>query len=208
MNAEAPRTAIFFDGECHLCSREIDHYRNARGADRLQFIDISDPHFDAERWNLDRRQVRKHLHVRRADGSVVKGVEAFASESGTRSRPGAPGPAPSAGRASTCSPAPDASSSRKSVPTCRSEPPPLPTGPARSGIRSTPTPRYLRWMFPPGSASTVDRRAPDLGRPARLHVRRPARDQDPAPTPTPVTPSADPLPRSQALRVVPTPARR
>lgn len=79
MNAEAPRTAIFFDGECHLCTREIDHYRNARGADRLQFIDISDPHFDAGRWNLDRRQVRKHMHVRRADGSVAVGVEAFAS---------------------------------------------------------------------------------------------------------------------------------
>ena len=79
MNAEAPRTAIFFDGACHLCSREIDHYRSSRGADRLDFIDIADPHFDAARWNLDRRSVRKHLHVRRADGSVTSGVEAFAS---------------------------------------------------------------------------------------------------------------------------------
>jgi predicted DCC family thiol-disulfide oxidoreductase YuxK len=73
------RTAIFFDGDCRLCSREIDTYRRARGAESLEFVDIADPHFDATRYGLERRRVRKHMHVRRADGSVAVGVEAFAS---------------------------------------------------------------------------------------------------------------------------------
>ena len=72
-------TEIYYDGLCHLCSREIDHYRRSQGADQLRFIDITAPDFDAKALGLDPYLVHKFMHVRRADGQVVTGVEAFTS---------------------------------------------------------------------------------------------------------------------------------
>ncbi len=69
---------VYFDGLCPLCSREIDTYRRSKGSAQLEFVDITDPKFSAEAEGLDTRAVNKHLHVRRADGSLAIGVDAFA----------------------------------------------------------------------------------------------------------------------------------
>lgn len=70
-------TTIYFDGLCPLCSREIDHYRRRRGAENLAFVDIFAPGFDAQAEGLDPVAIHQNLHVRRADGSLVCGVDAF-----------------------------------------------------------------------------------------------------------------------------------
>ncbi len=74
---KSDKVTVFFDGLCPLCSREINHYRSARGADRLSFIDITDSAFDAAKEGVDPHQVHKVMHVRGSDGQIYTGVDAF-----------------------------------------------------------------------------------------------------------------------------------
>jgi predicted DCC family thiol-disulfide oxidoreductase YuxK len=73
----SPQVTLLFDGACHLCSREIRHYRRLNGDRRLAFVDISADDFKPESWNLDARAVNKEMHVRLADGSYRVGLAAF-----------------------------------------------------------------------------------------------------------------------------------
>ena len=73
------KTTVYFDGACHLCSREIEHYRRKDKEGRLAFVDIADPHFDARREGLDPQEVHREMHVKLASGEVKKAVLAFTS---------------------------------------------------------------------------------------------------------------------------------
>jgi predicted DCC family thiol-disulfide oxidoreductase YuxK len=68
---------VYYDGLCHLCSREINHYRTMRGSDRINFIDITSPQFSAEEEGLDPFDVHRNLHSKDGEGRVHKGVETF-----------------------------------------------------------------------------------------------------------------------------------
>lgn len=70
-------TTVYYDGLCHLCSREIDHYRKQRGSEDLRFMDITGASFDATAEGVDPVQVHKVMHVRRKDGTLATGVNAF-----------------------------------------------------------------------------------------------------------------------------------
>ena len=72
-----PQTIVYYDGKCHLCSREIAGYRNRPNAALLQFVDIASPQFDPAAQGLDAEEVQRVLHVRRRDGTLAKGVDAF-----------------------------------------------------------------------------------------------------------------------------------
>jgi predicted DCC family thiol-disulfide oxidoreductase YuxK len=69
--------SVYFDGACILCSREIEHYRKIDRAQALRLVDIADPRFKAETEGLDPVRVQKVMHVRKADGTLVTGVDAF-----------------------------------------------------------------------------------------------------------------------------------
>ena len=71
------RVTVYYDGLCPLCSREIEHYRVQEGSDKLAFVDITEPEFDAKQVGLDPLQVHQVMHVRRADGSLATKVDAF-----------------------------------------------------------------------------------------------------------------------------------
>jgi len=68
---------IYYDGLCILCSREIEHYKKLRGAEKLTFIDITHPEFDAKKEGLDPMAVHKVMHVRTPDGKIHTRVSAF-----------------------------------------------------------------------------------------------------------------------------------
>lgn len=68
---------VYYDGLCHFCSREIDHYKKLKGAENLQFIDITNAAFDPVAENLDPHEVHKSLHVRDVKGQLHVGVDAF-----------------------------------------------------------------------------------------------------------------------------------
>lgn len=73
----ANQLTVYYDGGCHLCSREIEHYRKKDTERRLQLIDIAAPGFDAAAAGLDPVAVRRELHVRRPDGKLAVGLPAF-----------------------------------------------------------------------------------------------------------------------------------
>jgi len=67
---------IFYDGACYLCSAEIEHYRKLK-CDSLEFVNIADPHFSPEKEGLDPHEVQIKMHVKTAQGEVIKGVDSF-----------------------------------------------------------------------------------------------------------------------------------
>lgn len=71
------RIQVYFDGLCHLCSREIDHYRKLKGSEQIEFVDITAPDFDPRKSGLDPVRVHREMHVRKSDGSLAIGVDAF-----------------------------------------------------------------------------------------------------------------------------------
>lgn len=71
------KVTVYFDGLCHLCSREISHYRKMKGSEQLAFVDITHPDFRPEKEGLDPERVHREMHVRKADGSLAIGVDAF-----------------------------------------------------------------------------------------------------------------------------------
>ncbi len=73
---ELPLT-LFFDGGCHLCSREIDYYRK-RIAGPVAFVDINDPAFDAARYGVEAKAFHRVMHVRVGD-EMRTAVPAFAA---------------------------------------------------------------------------------------------------------------------------------
>ena len=74
---ESRKVMVYYDGLCIICSKEIDHYRKARGADQIDFIDICAPTFDPKSNGLDPKAVHKVMHVRGADGTLATEVDAF-----------------------------------------------------------------------------------------------------------------------------------
>jgi predicted DCC family thiol-disulfide oxidoreductase YuxK len=79
MNARTEqRTAVYFDGGCPLCSREIGFYQKRRGADAIDWIDVSTlPLEDDVAADLKVCDAMARFHVRLADGSLIKGGRAF-----------------------------------------------------------------------------------------------------------------------------------
>lgn len=68
---------VYYDGLCKVCSKEINHYRRQVGAERIEFIDICAPGFNAEQEGVDPVLVHKIMHVRRQDGTLATRVDAF-----------------------------------------------------------------------------------------------------------------------------------
>jgi predicted DCC family thiol-disulfide oxidoreductase YuxK len=71
----AAAEAVFYDGACPICRREIAAYRGMRGMDAVEWLDVTDAGTDL--GGLDRQAALRRFHARRADGAVVSGASAF-----------------------------------------------------------------------------------------------------------------------------------
>ena len=71
------KVTIYYDGQCHLCSREIDHYKTFPTADRVIWKDIADPRFDAQAEGRSLEEFNRAIHLKRTSGEFVVGVDAF-----------------------------------------------------------------------------------------------------------------------------------
>lgn len=69
---------VFYDGGCPLCRAEISSYQRADAAGRLRWVNADACSPDALGPGLDRVQALAQLHVRRADGTLLRGAAAFA----------------------------------------------------------------------------------------------------------------------------------
>jgi predicted DCC family thiol-disulfide oxidoreductase YuxK len=74
---KAHKLSVYFDGDCYLCSLEINQYRKKDRQNQIQFVNISSPEFDARAVGLDPDRVQKYFHVRKVGGDLLQGVPAF-----------------------------------------------------------------------------------------------------------------------------------
>jgi len=79
MRAENPgnRCTVYFDGDCPICSREINLYRRAAGGDAIAWIDASRCDETMLANGPDRASALRRFHVRCEDGTMVSGAAAF-----------------------------------------------------------------------------------------------------------------------------------
>lgn len=68
---------VFYDGQCPLCRREIEHYRRHDILGHLECVDITVPEFKAEMFNLDPVRIHAVMHAQAADGQTLTEVNAF-----------------------------------------------------------------------------------------------------------------------------------
>ena len=69
------RDTLYYDGQCPWCRREIDSLREARG-EAIALVDIHGLGADAP---IDRDELLRTLHLRRADGQWLRGADANVS---------------------------------------------------------------------------------------------------------------------------------
>lgn len=70
---QSPLT-VYYDGACPVCSREIGFYRKRTGTG-VDYCDVATEVCPAP--DLGREEALRRFHVRRADGTLVSGAEAF-----------------------------------------------------------------------------------------------------------------------------------
>jgi len=68
---------VLFDGACHLCYREVHHYKKKDKKELLNTIDISDPNFNASDYGLSQADVNLHMHAFVEIGKPFIGVDCF-----------------------------------------------------------------------------------------------------------------------------------
>ena len=70
---------VYFDGDCPLCSREINFYKKQEGADSINWIDVTESNIDKLPPDLDQESAMSRFHVITEKGNLVSGGEAFSS---------------------------------------------------------------------------------------------------------------------------------
>ncbi|MBA2724151.1 MAG: DUF393 domain-containing protein [Methylibium sp.] len=78
-NASPRLLTLYFDGACPVCSREVAMYRRQPGADGVRWVDVARCEAGDLGTGLTREAAMARLHLRRLDGNLVSGAEAFTS---------------------------------------------------------------------------------------------------------------------------------
>ena len=68
---------LLFDGKCSVCVAEIDIYRKLDVDNKLSYVDISSPLFDASLVAIPEDRLNKYFNIQLEDGSFVEGVDSF-----------------------------------------------------------------------------------------------------------------------------------
>ena len=77
-STEKPFT-VYYDGACPLCTKEIETYRKATGADQLAWVDAANSDQRVLGQDLDSQTALARMHVRDEEGKLISGAAAFAA---------------------------------------------------------------------------------------------------------------------------------
>ena len=70
------KTVVFYDGDCPLCSSEIQLYKKNTKPGSVQFIDVALPSVNLPD-NLNRKTALSRFHVMNRNGELLSGALAF-----------------------------------------------------------------------------------------------------------------------------------
>jgi predicted DCC family thiol-disulfide oxidoreductase YuxK len=76
-SSTTPALTVYFDGSCPLCHREIAFYKRLRPLHPIDWVDVSQSVDCGDGLHCERAMQR--FHVRRADGHLLDGAQAFAA---------------------------------------------------------------------------------------------------------------------------------
>ena len=68
---------LLYDAACPVCALEMDHLRQRNRDDRLAFVDIAAPDFNAEDWGATLSELHAQMHGVRPDGGHLIGLAAL-----------------------------------------------------------------------------------------------------------------------------------
>ncbi len=71
------KLTVFYDGSCPLCAREVAFYQKLRGADGVEWQDVSGCEAEEVQPGLSKTEALARFHARTADGSLLSGAKAF-----------------------------------------------------------------------------------------------------------------------------------
>lgn len=74
---DTARLKVFFDGGCPLCRKEIAFYQKRRGAEQIDWVDLTELNGDPAE-GLSCQTALARFHVQKPDGTIVNGGRAFA----------------------------------------------------------------------------------------------------------------------------------
>ena len=68
---------VFYDGQCPLCSREIEYYQHQKGAEEIEWVDILSSSKSDFPKGLSQANALKRFHVLGPDGNLMSGGKGF-----------------------------------------------------------------------------------------------------------------------------------
>jgi len=71
------RPIVFYDGVCPLCSKEIRHYKNLCGSDKLDWLDINDSQHKLVSYGISYETAMARFHVLDGSGQWQTGAWGF-----------------------------------------------------------------------------------------------------------------------------------
>jgi len=74
---EKKKTKVYFDGNCNICSKEIQFYKNIDKKKKFEWIDIHSNKNEIRLLGISKNKLLKILHVKTSSSEVKKGVDAF-----------------------------------------------------------------------------------------------------------------------------------
>lgn len=72
-----PEVTVYYDGACPLCRREIAFYRDLKGADTIDWVNVANCNDEDIPANVSRTQLLGRFHIQMPDQSVKSGAAAF-----------------------------------------------------------------------------------------------------------------------------------
>src|SRR5262249_19976730 len=77
--SQADLTAMYYNGECPVCSAEMNHYASlcASSQKSLQFIDAMQRPEDFVQWRLRREHFERRVYLKDSQGRILSGLPAL-----------------------------------------------------------------------------------------------------------------------------------
>jgi predicted DCC family thiol-disulfide oxidoreductase YuxK len=75
--AESADLKVFYDGACPLCRREIDMYKDLKGAESINWVNLQSCDADEIPRDVTRDELLGRFHIQSSDQSVKSGAAAF-----------------------------------------------------------------------------------------------------------------------------------